>query len=80
MVEATGIEPVSEDISACLSPGADRFIFSRALQSERNQRPAALLCVTVIRANSRFTDAAGIRPFADRSPSAKDVAASGSES
>ena len=79
-MEATGIEPVSEDISACLSPGADHSLISRIRQNGRDPYAAAFLCVTVIKANWRFTDAAGIRPFAGRSPPAKDVAASGSES
>ena len=80
MVETMGIEPMSEDISACLSPGAVHSFISRIRQSKRDPYAAAFLCVTVRKANSRFTDAAGIRPVAVRSPPARDVAASGSES
>ena len=80
VVETMGIEPMSEDISACLSPGADHFIISRILQNDRDQYTAAFLFMTVIKANSRFTDAAGMRPSAGRSPPANDVAALGSES
>ncbi len=76
MVEARGIEPLSENLLTQLSPGAE-YLLSFPVKPPVFRLPYAVAfsCMTVTKAKSRFTFAADLTPGQSRSPLRADEAA-----